>query len=251
MGVTVEAVKKTKQRLFKEFVPVVPATRKPSGKGKILPRVVSPLPYTAKNNTTPLTESQRELAASPAALNLAQRMATIQTAKWPSLAEDWLSVAYVALCEAARTFDPTKGIAFTTHAGHRINGAFLDVGRLQKIKGYRKRGEQTNVPTVGYLGYHHEERSDLDREPALATHDDVADVDSFDDVYQLTRNLPTQERRVLRMLFTRANCQGYPGIARELGVHPSRVGQIVASAIRTLREQMGSTCTLDIRGGRH
>ncbi len=66
----------------------------------------------------PLTEEQRELAIKylPMARGLAQRLYPTS----PAHPEELQSTAYLALVDAARTFDPTRNVGFGGFARHRI-----------------------------------------------------------------------------------------------------------------------------------
>jgi RNA polymerase sigma factor (sigma-70 family) len=50
---------------------------------------------------------------------------------WPVEQEELQSIAYLALVEAARTFDPSRNVNFATYARHRIRGALRDCRRNQ------------------------------------------------------------------------------------------------------------------------
>ena len=92
------------------------------------PRDGGPYPEKCEPNhpRAPLTEDQRELAVQylPLAQGIAQQLKT------PAAEGDELkSTAYLALVEAARTFDPARNVNFATYAQHRIRGALLDSQR--------------------------------------------------------------------------------------------------------------------------
>jgi RNA polymerase sigma factor (sigma-70 family) len=75
----------------------------------------------------PLTSAQQELCARY--LPLAEGLARPLERAWPSACGDFESAASLALVEAARTFDPGRGVAFGTFARFRINGALADTKR--------------------------------------------------------------------------------------------------------------------------
>ena len=80
------------------------------------------------NELRPLTEEQRELAIKylPMARGLAQRLYPTS----PAHPEELQSTAYLALVDAARTFDPARNVGFGGFARHRIRSAIRDFQRL-------------------------------------------------------------------------------------------------------------------------
>jgi RNA polymerase sigma factor (sigma-70 family) len=64
--------------------------------------------------------------------------------------DDLQSTAYVALVEAAHTFDPARNINFATYARHRIRGALQDYRRRARVPGWRDDTDQ--APTFRRLG---------------------------------------------------------------------------------------------------
>jgi RNA polymerase sigma factor (sigma-70 family) len=72
-----------------------------------------------------LTEEQRALAARyvPFAKSLARKWA----GACPTRADDISSAAMLALVTSARDYDPSRGIQFSTFAGHRIRGEIRNV----------------------------------------------------------------------------------------------------------------------------
>ncbi|MGC8639114.1 MAG: sigma-70 family RNA polymerase sigma factor [Isosphaeraceae bacterium] len=62
-------------------------------------------------------------------LPLAETMARQVAESVPQASDDLQSAAYMALVEAARSFDPSRGIDFAAYARHHIQGALRDVRR--------------------------------------------------------------------------------------------------------------------------
>jgi RNA polymerase sigma factor (sigma-70 family) len=83
----------------------------------------------------PLTDEQRALATRylPMASALAKRM----DALLPGESDELESTAYLALVEAAQTFDPSVSVNFATYARYRICGALRDFRRLMVSAGWR------------------------------------------------------------------------------------------------------------------
>jgi RNA polymerase sigma factor (sigma-70 family) len=100
----------------------------------------------------PLTEAQRLLAVRhlPLARSLTRRLESL----WPSERDDIRSTAYEALVEAARTFDPKRGVPFRLFARHRIRGNLRTFQRLLYSAGWR--GNKGNRPVLQVLGEFHE-----------------------------------------------------------------------------------------------
>src|SRR3982750_150150 len=62
-------------------------------------------------------------------LPLAKSLARLFAAKIPREADEFRSVAFIALCESAARFDPDRGINFATFARPHILGALNDYCR--------------------------------------------------------------------------------------------------------------------------
>ncbi len=96
----------------------------------------------------PLTEEQRRLAVRhlPLARSLTRRVESL----WPTERDDIRSTAYMALVEAARNFDPERGISFSTFARHRIRGDLREFQRLLYSAGVK--GCKRDRPALRLLG---------------------------------------------------------------------------------------------------
>ncbi len=77
------------------------------------------------NAKPPLDEDQKTLAVRylPLARSMAQRMQDI----FPDSGDEFHSVAFLALVEAAQHFDPSRGVNFSVFARYRIWGALCDM----------------------------------------------------------------------------------------------------------------------------
>ena len=67
-------------------------------------------------------------------LPLARAMARRMAKTAPSACDELESAAYLALVEAAQSFDPSRNVDFAAYARHRIEGALRDV-RRQAVQG--------------------------------------------------------------------------------------------------------------------
>jgi RNA polymerase sigma factor (sigma-70 family) len=96
----------------------------------------------------PLTEEQRGLATKY--LPLAQTLAIRYRFQRLDEREELESTAYMALVEAALTFDPGRNVNFATFARHRIRGALRDYQR--RLLSYDWRGDEAERPVFKRLG---------------------------------------------------------------------------------------------------
>ena len=89
----------------------------------------------AIRSRSPLTAEQQDLAVKY--LPLARSLARPYKLSWPTHRDDFESAACGALVESAGTFDPARGVKFSTFARHRIFGALRDVQRSLVALGWR------------------------------------------------------------------------------------------------------------------
>lgn len=143
------------------------------------------------------------------------------------------SDAMFGLLLAARSFDPARGVAFTTYAAKRIHGAMLD--------GLRERqgcGRNQRPPVVMSLAM--PMRDNDGREVTLGdllTTDDEpigAALERKEEVDRLLRRVASGSRRLVREYYL----GGLPlnQIGRRHGMSPSRVSQLIKSARGRMRE---------------
>ena len=66
----------------------------------------------------------------------------------PGASDELQSVAYLALVEAAQSFDPSRNVNFATFARLRIQGALLDLRREIVERGARCRCTTTGLKTA-------------------------------------------------------------------------------------------------------
>jgi hypothetical protein len=204
------------------------------------------------SDLVPLTVEQGRLAADPASLRLAARIAARFGRAYPPLADEFASEAPVALCQAARSYDPAAGVAFGTHAACRVAGAMRDVRRLWKPKGYRYglpgcpavHSLDTAAPFVSRAGPDRVGSSGEARwgetKGALLV-DDVPgvgwEIEYHDEVAGLARRTPRGCGVVLIRLHGHAATIDLAAAARYLGLSRSRVQQMHAAALDRLAER--------------
>jgi RNA polymerase sigma factor for flagellar operon FliA len=186
----------------------------------------------------------------------------------PALAGDLWSVGAIGLIDAARRFEPSRGIRFETFVEHRIRGAMLDEVRRMDNLPRRMRAESNRVASA-----HRQLRQTLGR---AATSEEVAtslgatasevrelevlalpmvpldDLDGPDSAPSPEDNAHASERRaqlvaVLRDLPERLQvllglhyleCFTYREIAEVLKVSEPRICQLHAEALSLLRGRM-------------
>jgi len=90
----------------------------------------------------PLDDDQQGLATRylPLARSLARRMKD----SFPNAADEFQSVAFLALVEAAQSFDSSRSVGFATFARHRIWGALCDL-RREIINKVQRGGDEAEM----------------------------------------------------------------------------------------------------------
>lgn len=182
-----------------------------------------------------LTPEQRELAERH--VSLARALA--RRFWWR---DDALSDAYWGLVQAARHYDPRRGVSFVTFAYRRIIGALRD-GERANDASRRRDGTRRYWPTAW-----HEQLSSSDEDQY--TYEEVVrdlrpsaeeahiERDSRRELEAVISELPA---RTSMMVHQFAHGQGKRRIAAIHGVTPGRVSQIfgheVRPALRALRDR--------------
>jgi RNA polymerase sigma factor (sigma-70 family) len=175
-----------------------------------------------------LTDAQRALAERH--LHLADRLARRAAASFPPLADEFLGEARLALCVAAGSFDPSRGVKFGTYAKRRIAGAIQDVWRAAPLKGFRT-GGHGDAPPVCSLCPDDEDHGRVLLAGSAPPPDARAEAD--DEFDRLVRVLPPPYARVVRAVF--AGVGNQTAVARDLGLSPTRVSTVIALALDRLR----------------
>jgi RNA polymerase sigma factor (sigma-70 family) len=192
----------------------------------------------------PLTADQQALAANPEYHELAQRMARRFGQRYPVLADEYESEAFVALCRAAQTFTGSDTTSFREHAATAIWTDLIDLQRDWSPRGYRK--SLSPRPRVHSLTsmVRHPDHPNLRVALGATLAADEESVgwaeESHQEVERLMRALHTQQALVLRILYGCAGTETCAKAARVLGLSRSRVHDIHATALRHLRGAAGS-----------
>jgi RNA polymerase sigma factor (sigma-70 family) len=177
----------------------------------------------------PLTAEQQQLVNDN--LALARHVARPFRLRWRQQADDITSAAVLGLCEAAASFDPSRGLKFVTFAHRRIRGAVIDHLRSLVPPPFARTPDL--APTIL---------------PLLSETEDVAvrligaeppeppgqALEESDDAERLLRRLPPRQQQVLRRLVFDA--QNHTAVAAALGL----TVQGVSARIRKARELLTS-----------
>lgn len=172
--------------------------------------------------------------------------------------DDLISWGSVGLIEAARRYEPGRGVPFEHYARHRVRGAMFDGLREshetpQRL--WRARGAQSDEPEAAAVLNHHAERvagacnngwlaetgSDDQGDPvalargrdpeAIASDNQVADV-----IEEAIGDLPAAEGELIRQHVL----EDHPlsDVASQLGVSIPRANQLRARALRRLAPRL-------------
>jgi RNA polymerase sigma factor (sigma-70 family) len=174
----------------------------------------------------PLNEEQRGLAVRymPMAYQLAQRLCAV----WPAERDELESTAYLALAEAAQTFDSSRKVGFGTFARHRIRAALRDLQRLLSLDGWPGSGEEGFVRPE--LSRFHDRIGrglsvDPDQTPEAVTEEARA-VDEW------LQRLPKAHAAVCRFIYRGGKSEDE--VAMELGCSKSMLSRMHREAITGL-----------------
>lgn len=127
--------------------------------------------------------------------------------------DDLQQEALLSLCGVLETYSPRHNVPFSAFARRRMHGAILDA--------LRRWGRRHWAATAACRGSDH-------ARPAIA-------VETVDVVERLLAGLPAPQRRVVELHFMAEMPRS--SIAQLLGVHVSRVGQLLREAITALRAE--------------
>jgi RNA polymerase sigma factor (sigma-70 family) len=183
---------------------------------------------TVRGFRTRLNDEQRELATRY--LPIAETLANNYRIRQRLERDEIRSTAYMALVEAARTFDPARKVNFATYARHRIRGALRDYLRFMlKTRG---RGENIFCPQFErlHLGleWHGRVMHLTPQKPVDAR------IESIDDVESWLRRLPKTHALACRMIYMSGKSQ--EEVAALLGLSKSYLCRLHNEALRWLIE---------------
>jgi len=188
------------------------------------------LPYpercNPKGDRSPLTDEQRGLAIRY--LPLARALARGYRIGRVDELEELESTAYVALVEAAQSFDPGRNVNFATFARHRIRGALRDYQRLLLSESWR--GDPTQRPVFKSLGKNSEQHGwVLGVEPDRPV---GAQIESTEAVEEWLRRLPQAHAVACRHIYIHGKSQDE--VAALVGCSKSFLSRLHREAISWL-----------------
>jgi RNA polymerase sigma factor (sigma-70 family) len=183
----------------------------------------------------PLTDDQKALATRH--LSLARAIARQLHARWRLERDEVESIAFVALVEAARCYDPVGGAKFSTLARYRIVGSVLEFAK----KSWRNR--QVPVSTV-------QGRRDIQADiefygkPIGVTPDLPvgAEIEAADTVESHLRPMPATQARACRLIYLEGKSQDE--VAEIMECSPAYVSKIHREAMEFLFDRFGGRIDL-------
>ena len=174
----------------------------------------------------PLTPAQQELAEQY--LPLAKNLATRAKRAWPGLKEDFHSAAFLALVEAAESFDPSRGVKFATFAYYRIKGSLFDVRR--RVYRRHRHIDMGRTPRIVSLTRGNEEQGHVlmtEPDPEIGT-----DLEAIEEVEHMLKGLPRKHAAACRQLYLHGKSQ--TEAARDLDCSQSRLSFMHHQALEML-----------------
>jgi len=121
----------------------------------------------------------------------------------PSEDEELQSAAYMALVEAALTFDPARKVNFATYARHRIRGALRDYQRLVLADGWK--GDPAHRPVFETF------RGDIEEYGRVLGAEQGspvgAEMESTEAVEKWLRRLPRAQAAACRLIYLHGKSQ--------------------------------------------
>ncbi len=195
------------------------------------------MPTLTRDGRSPLTVAQQSLAMKY--LPLARSLAKPYKLSWPTHRDDFESAACCALVEAAGTFDPERGVKFSTFLHHRVWGALRDVQRSLVALGWRC--DPAHAPLITGLPRDPEGKG---RVLGADTMDPVGQgIEDEEAVEILLRRLPSKHARVCRQVYLHGKSQHEA--ARDLGCSQSRLSFLHREAMSILNGSWADR----VRGG--
>jgi RNA polymerase sigma factor (sigma-70 family) len=180
----------------------------------------------------PLNEEQQELAARY--LPMAESIAKGRRTRWTIERDELQSTAYLALVEAARSFDPSRNVNFATYARHHIEGALNDCRRFWVDSGWR--GEQEARPIFQKLGRNPDVHGQvIGKHPELPV---GTIIESVEVVEEWLAQLPMIHAWVCRLIYVYGMSQDEAAVY--LGYSKSHFGRLHREAIAQLVDQKAS-----------
>jgi RNA polymerase sigma factor FliA len=157
--------------------------------------------------------------------------------------DDLVQAGSIGLLQAMRTFDPTRGIGFSSYAGKRILGAMLDelresdwLTRGARAKVKSGAGGPSMVSINAVIGHRDGSRDQSLVELLPDREHSGVSLDEHDEFQHLIRRLPRRERLLLTLMYEFGLDQ--VTAATSLGYHPSGICQTHTRAIEILKAEV-------------
>ncbi len=173
-----------------------------------------------------LNEDQRGLATRY--LPMAESLARAFQARQKLERDELQSTAYLALVEAARTFDPYRKVNFATFARHRIRGALRDYMRFLLSENWR--GTTAVRPSFQRLFQDAEQHGrvlGITGEKPLGT-----EIESIEAVERWLRHLPPMHALICRLIYLGGKSQDE--VSQLLGCSRGHVSRVHTEALSFL-----------------
>jgi RNA polymerase sigma factor (sigma-70 family) len=149
--------------------------------------------------------------------------------------EELRSTAYMALVEAARTYDPARRVNFATFARHRIRGALR--GYLKNVISESWRTASETRPLVRQLAPGSERYVRVSR---LSEERPVgAEIESIEDVEALLGRLPKQHALACRLIYLSGKSQDE--VAAMLGCSRSQLCRLHQDSLAWLIDEYNAS----------
>jgi hypothetical protein len=183
----------------------------------------------------PLTAHERGLAADPAVHAIAAHLLRAAGRRYPKADQDAMrSEVGLAICQAARTYDPTKGTQWKTHAANRMRGAILDVVRASIAP--RHRIPRPPVVSIESLNDPSDRRRGAIRDDLRSNELPVGWEVEREDECHAVADRAGGGGRVVRLCLIRADCVYFRHASLALGITESGASRLAAEAVKRLRE---------------
>jgi RNA polymerase sigma factor (sigma-70 family) len=183
-----------------------------------------------RSDRGPLTKDQQNLAARY--VPLAHKLAKPMKKNWPREHHDFESAALMALVEAARSFDESRNVKFSTFVRIRIWGALRDVQRKLIVQGYQHDPE--TAPLIQPLSPDAEERGmilNTQPDPRVGREIEAEEVVEF-----WLRKLPSKHAAVCREIYL--NDRSLAQAADKIGCSKSYLCTLHKESLAILEEHM-------------
>ncbi len=176
----------------------------------------------------PLDEDQQGLATRylPLARSLARRMKH----SFPDAVDEFQSAAFLALVEAAQSFDSSQGVGFASFARHRIWGALCDL-RREIIRRFRPCGSKSELVVMQLaMGFETGGRL-IGVEPDEPVGSELETLETLQD---WIGQLPRLQAQAFRYIYLDGKTQ--QEAAALVGCSKSNLNRIHSEGLRSLRQ---------------